>query len=68
MRNRLAGMTQADMRKLAGASGVPFHTILKIRRGETSNPRIETVASLWPLLVGEAATKPAKRQPAAARG
>lgn len=30
----------------APASGVPYHTLLKIVKGETTDPRISTVASL----------------------
>ena len=30
----------------AVASGVPYHTIAKIKRRETSNPRIDTVQRL----------------------
>jgi predicted transcriptional regulator len=32
-------------------SGVPFSTLLKIRSGETPNPRIDTVGQFWPHLV-----------------
>jgi transcriptional regulator with XRE-family HTH domain len=32
--------------KVAEATGVPFHTIAKIKRRETLNPRIETVQKL----------------------
>ena len=35
-----------DLEEVAEISGVPFHTIAKIKRGETTNPRIETVERL----------------------
>jgi hypothetical protein len=36
-------MSRPDIQRLADLSGVPFHTLLKIRSGETMNPGIETV-------------------------
>jgi hypothetical protein len=36
-------MSRPDIQRLADLSGVPFHTLLKIRSGETLNPGIETV-------------------------
>ena len=35
-----------QVEELAQASGVPFHTLSKIKRRETTNPRIETVLAL----------------------
>jgi transcriptional regulator with XRE-family HTH domain len=35
-----------QVEQLAQATGVPFHTIAKIKRRETSNPRINTVEAL----------------------
>jgi transcriptional regulator with XRE-family HTH domain len=46
LRRRVAGMNCEQVRALATASGVPFHTLLKIRSGETDNPRIRTVERL----------------------
>ena len=46
----LAYLSNGDIQKLAAASGVPFHTLRKIKSKETSNPGIDTVAKLWPAL------------------
>lgn len=46
-------LQSSDLQQLADQSGVPFHTLLKIRRGETANPRLETVRSIWPLLAAQ---------------
>lgn len=35
-----------DVNRMAEATGVPFHTIAKIKRRETDNPRIKTVEAL----------------------
>ena len=42
----LNGCRLRDLEEVAQVSGVPFHTIAKIKRGETTNPRIETVERL----------------------
>ena len=47
---RLTRLSRAEVQRLADASGVPFHTLLKIRSGETSNPGIETVRLFAPHL------------------
>jgi transcriptional regulator with XRE-family HTH domain len=36
----------SEIEKVSQATGVPFHTIAKIKRRETLNPRIETVQKL----------------------
>ena len=36
----------SQIKEVADETGVPFHTIAKIKRRETLNPRIETVQSL----------------------
>lgn len=46
----LAKFTTAETQDLADKSGVPFTTILKIRTGETSDPRLETVRKLYSAL------------------
>lgn len=38
--------TTSQIEDAARLSGVPYHTIAKIKRRETSNPRIETVQKL----------------------
>jgi len=42
----LDACTWPQVEELAQASGVPFHTIAKIKRRETLNPRIDTVSAL----------------------
>jgi hypothetical protein len=34
------------LQKIADESGVPYHTLLKIAKGETDDPRVSTVESL----------------------
>lgn len=50
LRAKLLALGAAEMRQLADATHVPFHTLVKIRNGETSNPRLQTVRALWPAL------------------
>lgn len=50
VRALLAPMNQAQIQALADRSGVPFTTLLKVRTGETANPRLETVRAIWPEL------------------
>ena len=47
---RLAPMKYPQLQRLADLSGVPFHTLLKIRSGETRTPGVETVRSVLPHL------------------
>ena len=51
VRERLARLSRADLTALAKKTGVPFTTLQKIQRGETEDPRIETVRSVWPELI-----------------
>ena len=50
VRARLQGLSHAQVKALAEASAAPFTTLWKIRSGETADPRIETVRSIWPHL------------------
>jgi predicted transcriptional regulator len=50
LKGRLAGMTHAEVQKLATQSGVPFMTLWNIRAGNTKNPRLETLRKFWPLI------------------
>lgn len=43
LRELLAPLRTADLRRISQASGVPFGTLWKVRSGETENPGIETV-------------------------
>ena len=42
----LDSLSWEEVAVLAEATGVPFHTIAKIKRRETDNPRIKTVEAL----------------------
>jgi hypothetical protein len=46
----LESLNYLGIRALSKASSVPFHTLLKIRSGETANPGIATVCSFAPHL------------------
>lgn len=50
VRDKLATLNRSDVQALAQRSGVPFHTLLKIKSGETENPGLETVRLFWPEL------------------
>lgn len=41
-----AANDRIGLEALAKDSGVPYHTLLKIAKGETSDPRVSTVQSL----------------------
>lgn len=41
-----ASNDRKGLERLSKASDVPYHTLLKIAKGETSDPRISTVARL----------------------
>lgn len=44
---RLPTAAEKDrLQEIATAAGVPYHTLLKIVKGETADPRISTVDSL----------------------
>jgi predicted transcriptional regulator len=50
VRAALKRVPTADLADLAASSGVPLPTLVKVRNGQTSNPRIETVRAVWPAL------------------
>lgn len=43
VRALLEPLTNSQLQTLAKRSGVPFGTLWKVRSGETSDPRLETV-------------------------
>ena len=47
IQTHLAACNHADMHRLSQDSGVPFHTIYKIKRGETKDPSVTTAQSLF---------------------
>lgn len=63
VRAKLAAMSRAQLVALAAKTGTPFTTLIKIQRGETEDPRLETVRSIWPELIGaEGAPEPQAEQ------
>lgn len=48
VRAQLAPLTLRQLDRLSELSGVPATTIYKIKRGETSNPGIETLRKFLP--------------------
>ena len=63
--SQLNGMTARQVQLLALLSGVPEHTLLKVRSGQTPNPRYCTVRAILPLM-GKAAREAKERAKAAA--
>ncbi len=58
VRQALAPLTLRQIEQLADASGVPASTIYKIKRGETVNPGIDTVAKFIPHIGGITSAAP----------
>lgn len=52
LREALEPLDNDQMADLSERSGVPFHTIRKIRTGETDNPKCHTVDRLFHALAG----------------
>lgn len=48
LRAALSPLSNAQLQELASLSGVPFHTLRKVRSGETVDPGISTVAKFLP--------------------
>ena len=46
LRERLAQLEGSQIVRLSVASGVPYNTILNIKKGVTADPRISTVLAL----------------------
>ena len=49
--DRLADLKGPQLQRLSELSGVPFHTLLKIKSRETKDPRIDTVRQFEPYIV-----------------
>jgi hypothetical protein len=45
VRAKLAPMSLAKLEELATRTGVPFTTLVKLRNGQTENPRLETASA-----------------------
>jgi predicted transcriptional regulator len=52
VRTKLQALSSAEVESLARKCGVPVATLVKIKYGQTDNPRIETVRAIWPELIG----------------
>lgn len=52
VRDHLKALPESQVEALAQATGVPLPTLLKIKYGQTENPRVATVQAvythLWP--------------------
>ena len=46
IKTKLEDCNIAEVEKIASSSDVPYQTIIKIKYGTTSNPRIKTIQSL----------------------
>ena len=57
VRRRLELLSWAETQELCKRTGVPFTTVWKLRQGETTNPRIETLRAIWPDLQAPAEAK-----------
>jgi hypothetical protein len=54
---KLVPMQTRQLMLLQHLSGVPYHTILKIRGGQSANPRLDTVRRLAPHLTAAAKSR-----------
>lgn len=49
----LRAMSLTQVRELSLRTAVPIHTLMKIRSGETANPRVKTVEAIGAALCSE---------------
>ena len=56
VRTKLGSLRPGELEALAASSRVPITTLIKLRNGQTGNPRIETVRQIWPGLVAATAS------------
>lgn len=59
VRERLQRLSWSEVQLLCRRTGLPFTTVWKVRTGETSDPRLETVRVLWPSLIAAPSPAPA---------
>lgn len=50
IQSRLSVLSRDQIRQMANASGVPFHTLRKLATNETPDPRVSTVVALMPFV------------------
>ena len=60
VREALQPLSRQQLIRLAGLSGVPFTTLQKIARGETADPRLDTVRSFMPHVAAAANDGPSE--------
>lgn len=53
VRARLLPYSTSSLMRLGEKCGVPWTTLAKIRNGQTSDPRLETVRAVWPHLAAD---------------
>lgn len=58
VRARLFPLSAAQLESLASECGVPVTTLVKVRNGQTGNPRLGTVHAIWPRLMRRKAIAP----------
>jgi hypothetical protein len=51
--HRIGTRNLAQLKRLAGRSGVPYPTVLKVARGYTKRPMVHTVEALYSALKRE---------------
>ena len=61
VRKKLADLSRAQLIELAEKTDTPFHTLRKIKSGETLDPKLETVRAVWPTLCGKK-RRPSKQE------
>jgi hypothetical protein len=57
VKSLLEELAHSEVAALSRASQVPFTTLLKIKSGETADPRLSTVRAIWPELSRKRRTK-----------
>lgn len=53
VRALLRPYTVGRLMTLGEKCGVPWTTLIKIRNGQTADPRLETVRAVWPALLAD---------------
>jgi len=61
VRERLEALSRSQLIELAEKTDTPFHTLRKIKSGETLDPKLETVRAVWPTLCGKK-RRPSKQE------
>lgn len=64
LKSRLSGLNHAELNALSVKSDVPFGTLMKIRQGDTEDPRLSTVIKIMESLPRRAKHAPKPASPA----